>query len=240
VSASETIKAIAIDPAKTNSNVSTAVFVINSTTSISFDSFSSTTGLQLNGATIASGGALELTQNVTWQAGSVFYKTPVNVQKFSTTFHFQVVNPQANGFTLTLQNMGPTALGGDSAGLAYQNITKSVAVKFNFYNYESEGADSTGVYTGGQPPVTPTVDMTSSGVNLRSGDAMEVNLTYDGATLTTTVLDTVTNAKFSMKKTIKIPSTVGADTAYAGFTGGTGGLASTMKILSWKYSTPAP
>src|SRR5581483_5640542 len=108
---------------KSTSNVTTAAYVIQtgSTTPVNFGSgFSSTTGLQLNGTTVASGGALELTQNVTWQAGSVFWKTPVNVKTFTTSFHFQIVNPQANGFTFTIQNVGPTALGGDSAGLAYQ------------------------------------------------------------------------------------------------------------------------
>jgi hypothetical protein len=148
-----------------------------------------------------------------------------------------VVNPQANGLTFTIQNMGATALGGDSAGLAYQDIKKSVAVKFNFYNYNNEGDDSTGVYTDGEPPVTPTVDMTSSGVILRSGDTMQATLSYNGTTLSLTLLDTVTSKKFTMSKAIDIPSTVGANTAYVGFTGGTGGLASTMKILTWTYST---
>jgi hypothetical protein len=238
VSASETIKAIAIDSAKTNSNVSSAAYVINSGLAINFSGgFSSTTGLQLNGATVASGGALELTTNATAQAGSAFWKTPVNVHTFTTSFHFQILNPQANGMTFTIQNVAPTALGGDSAGLGYQNIGKSVAVKFNFYNYNSEGDDSTGVYTDGQAPVTPTVDMTSSGVSLRSGDTMYATLSYNGTTLALTLLDTVTNARFTMSKAINIPSTVGADTAYVGFTGGTGGLASTMKIISWSYST---
>jgi hypothetical protein len=238
VTASETIKAIAIDPAKTNSNVASAAYVIQGALAINFASgFSSTTGLQLNGTTKAVSGALELTQNVTAQAGSVFWKTPVNVKSFTTSFHFRVVNPQANGLTFTIQNMGATALGGDSAGLAYQDIKKSVAVKFNFYNYNNEGDDSTGVYTDGEPPVTPTVDMTSSGVILRSGDTMQATLSYNGTTLSLTLLDTVTSKKFTMSKAIDIPSTVGANTAYVGFTGGTGGLASTMKILTWTYST---
>ena len=240
VSASETIKAIAIDSAKTNSVVSSAVYEINTGLAINFSGgFSSTAGLQLNGSTVASGGALDLTTGATAQAGSAFWTTPVNVQKFTSGFHFQVVNPQANGLTFTIQNVAPTALGGNSAGLGYQNIAKSVAVKFNFYNYNSEGNDSTGVYTDGQAPVTPTVDMTSSGVNLRSGDIMYATLSYDGTTLTMTLYDTVTNAHFTMSKAINIPSTVGANTAYVGFTGGTGGLASTIKILKWTYSTSA-
>jgi hypothetical protein len=37
---------------------------------------------------------------------------------------------------------------------------------------------------------------------------------------------------------MNIPSIVGSNAAYVGFTGGTGGLAATQKILTWTYSTP--
>jgi hypothetical protein len=36
---------------------------------------------------------------------------------------------------------------------------------------------------------------------------------------------------------INIPATVGANTAYAGFTAGTGGYTATQEILNWTYST---
>ena len=133
--------------------------------------------------------------------------------------------------------MGPTALGGDSAGLGYQDIQKSVAVKFNFYNYENEGSDSTGVYTNGQPPVLPTVDISPSGIVLGSGDSIQAQITYDGTTLTLNLHDLVTDDTFTMSQMINIPSTVGGNTAYVGFTGGTGGLSASQKILSWTYST---
>jgi hypothetical protein len=64
---------------------------------------------------------------------------------------------------------------------------------------------------------------------------MHVHLTYDGTTLTLTLTDTVTNATFSMSQAINVPSTVGANTAWAGFTAGTGGTVSTQEILTWTY-----
>jgi hypothetical protein len=72
-------------------------------------------------------------------------------------------------------------------------------------------------------------------VNLHSGDAMHAHLTYDGTTLTLTLTDTVTNASFTMSQAIDIPSTVGSNTAFVGFTAGTGGTVSTQEILTWSY-----
>ena len=81
--------------------------------------------------------------------------------------------------------------------------------------------------------------MTSSEVNLHSGDIMVVQAVYDGATLTMTITDTVTNATFSTSFTINIPATVGGNTAYMGFTGGTGTFTASQEILTWTYAPVA-
>ena len=52
--------------------------------------------------------------------------------------------------TFTIQNVGPTALGGPGAGLGYVTIQKSVAIKFDLYNNAGEGPDSTGLISMGQ------------------------------------------------------------------------------------------
>lgn len=239
---SETIKAVAISPKLHNSNIGSSAYVIQQGgSSINFGSgFSSTAGLTLNGSAVATDDTrLQLTTGGLWQGGSVWWNAPINIQAFTTSFEFQLSAAQANGFTFTIQNVGTKALGGDSAGLGYQNILKSVAVKFNIYNYENEGDNSTGVYTNGEPPTTPTVNLTPSGIILASGDVIEAKLTYNGVTLTLSLHDTVTNDNFSMTKVIDIPQTVGADTAYVGFTGGTGGLSASQKLLTWTYSTQA-
>lgn len=242
VSASETIEAIAIDPSLQNSNVVASAYVIqNGGSSIDFGSgFSTTAGLTLNGSAAASSNSsLSLTTGALEQAGSVFWNAPINIQSFTTSFEFQLANAQGNGFTFTVQNMGPTALGGDSAGLGYQDIQNSVAVKFNFYNYENEGSDSTGLYTDGEPPVLPSVDISSSGIELGSGDSIRAQITYDGTTLKLTLHDLVNNDTFTWSQAINIPQIVGGDTAYVGFTGGTGGLSATQNIVNWTYTTQA-
>lgn len=46
-------------------------------------------------------------------------------------------------------------------------------------------------------------------------------------TLPLTLTDTITNASFTTSTAINIPATVGANTAYVGFTADTGGLTAT-------------
>jgi hypothetical protein len=243
VATTETITAIAIDPLLQNSNVAVGRYTIqNPATSIDFSQgFSSTTGLTLNGSATASNDSrLQLTDGGLNQAGSVFWNTPVGVQSFTTTFEFQISGAaEANGFTFCIQNapQGLNALGGSSSGLGYGGITKSVAVKFNFYDFNGSGANSTGVYTKGDAPISPFVDITPSGILLNHGDSIQAQITYDGKTLTLNLLDFVTNQTFTMTQDIDISAVVGGNTAYVGFTGGTGGLSSSQKLLSWTYET---
>jgi hypothetical protein len=242
VAASKTIAAIAIDPALQNSDVAAAAYVIQAAgSSINFGGgFSSTAGLTLNGSTVATNDTrLQLTNGQKAEAGSMFWSQPISIQQFTTDFEFQLSLAQGDGFTFTIQNIGRTALGGAYGGLAYQGIGKSVAVKFDFYSNAGEGGDSTGVYTDGAPPTVPAVDLTSSGIALKSGDSIQAHITYDGTTLTMNLHDLVNNKTFTLTKVINIPQIVGANTAYVGFTGSTGGLTSSQKILTWTYTAAA-
>jgi hypothetical protein len=161
----------------------------------------------------------------------------VNVQSFATDFKFKSTNATADGFTFTIQNAGSTALGGVGGALGYQHIGNSVAVKFDlFQNTGDPSNNSTGIFIDGAVPIGPTsIDLTGSGINLHSGDEMDANLTYNGAVLTLTLTDMVTSATWSHPFTINIPATVGGNSAYVGFTAGTGGLSATQQILSWTF-----
>ena len=198
-------------------------------------------GLTLNGSAVNTDDSrLQLTTGGTYQAGSVFWNQTIGVQSFTTDFLFQLSNAQADGFTFAIQGIGPKALGAAGSGLGYQNIGKSVGIKFDLYSNSGEGTDSTGFYTNGAVPTMPAVDMTSSDVLLRSGDAILAHITYDGTTLTLNLHDLVTNKTFVLAQAINIPQIVGANTAYVGFTGSTGGLSASQKILYWTYATQTP
>jgi len=217
--------------------------------------FASAAGLlTLNGSTLLNGSNLELTDGGGNEAGSAFSTTALPVQRFNTTFNFQLTNAQADGFTFTIQGQGPTALGGTGGGLGYAGdnggggIPTSVAVKFDLYDNAGEGPDSTGLFVNGDSPTVPlpgdnpldtSVDLSASGVDLHNGHAMQVALQYDGATLQETITDTATQATFSQSYAIDIPAIVGANGAYVGFTAGTGGATAVQDILSWTY-TPLP
>jgi hypothetical protein len=160
------------------------------------------------------------------------------VQSFTTDFTFQLTSATGDGFTFTLQNAGANAVGRSGSSLGYQGIGSSVAIKFDLYNNSGEGNNSTGFYTNGDAPTVPALDLTPSGVNLHNGNPVHAHITYDGATLSLTLTDLVTNATFSTSTAINIPAIVGANTAYAGFTAGTYEAAANQSILNWTYTTP--
>jgi hypothetical protein len=190
----------------------------------------------LNGSTDLDDSRLQLTDGGSGEAGSAWFYTPVNVQEFSTTFVFQLSNPVADGMTFAIQGVGVNALGASGGGLGYQKIAKSIAIKFDLYSNAGEGPDSTGLYTGGASPTVPAINLSATGINLHSDDAMQVQLTYNGTTLAMTIEDIVTGAAYSTSWAVNIPSIVGGNSAYVGFTGGTGGNSSSQKILTWTYS----
>jgi len=246
VSTTTTIKAIAAASGYNDSLVASGTYTIStSSTGINYGSGFTSTGLTLNGTAALSGTRLRLTNGGTNQAGSAFASTAINITNFTTDFSFQMSSAQADGMTFTIQNTGATALGPSGGGLGYgpdspsgtPGIPKSVAVKFDIYNNNGEGTDSTGLYLNGASPTTPAVDMTSSGVTLLSGDIFNVHITYDGTTLTMTITDASTSKTFTTSWAVNIPSTVGANSAYVGFTGGTGGLTAIQDVITWTYTT---
>ncbi len=239
---SETVQAIAIAPGLFSSAVVSANYTIQPVYTIDFSQgFAAANGpMQFNGSTDLDDFRLQLTNGGSFEAGSAFYATPVNIQSFSTTFQLQLSNPGADGMTFTIQNVGPSALGNSGGGLGYATIPNSVAIKFDIYNNAGEGPDSTGMYFNGATPTVPAINLTGSGIDLHSGDYMNVSITYDGNNLNVNITDDLTLATWSQTFAINIPAIVGSKTAYVGFTGGTGGLSSSQKLTAWTYLVGPP
>src|SRR6202030_4514670 len=190
--------------------------------------------LTFNGSAGLSNGLLQLTNGGSNEAGSAWFNSTVNITQFTNDFAFQLVNPNADGITFTIQNAGLAALGGMGGNLGYAGIANSVAVKFDLYNNSGEGINSTGLYQNGALPMTPASDLTSSGINLHSGDKLAVHMTYNGATLAMTITDGATGAVYNTSWPINIPQVIGSNTAYLGFTSGTGGV----QVTRMTHTTP--
>jgi hypothetical protein len=252
VAATETLEAIAAEPNAPSSPTAIAAYTIqNGTPMINYGSgFSSSAGLSLVSSTTVTGNLLQLTTaGAVASQGAAWFATPVAVGEFTTDFNFQLLNAKGGGITFAIQNAGRSAIGPGGSGLGYGasqpggtgGMAKSVAVKFDVYNNDGEGSDSTGIYTDGASPTIPASDMTASGVTLRSGHVLHAHITYDGENLMLTLTDTVTSAAFTQTWAINIPSIVGAQTAYVGFTGSFGGgLSMTPDILNWTLTNAGP
>ncbi|WP_158615554.1 MBG domain-containing protein [Acidipila sp. EB88] len=196
--------------------------------------------LQLNGSATLNGSRLRLTDGKLNEAATAFFPTAVNVQSFTNDFTFQLTNPAADGITMLIQADGPTALGASGGGLGLApGIKKSVAVKFDLYSNSGESTDSTGLYLNGQLPTIPSLDLSGTGVTLKSGAIFAVHSVYDGALLNVTITNTATGVASTQSYAVDIPGTLGATSAYLGFSAGTGSLVSTQEILTWSY-TPSP
>ena len=213
---------------------------------IDFDSgfLTSGTALALNhssgiGNPSLDGSKLELTNGSADEARSAYYLTKVNIRRFQTQFEFQILNPTANGFTFCIQRGALTATGGDGADLGYVPIPASIAIKFNIY----PDVSTTGLYINGAPSTEPglaDIDVKAiSGIDFHSGHIMSVTLTYSDGILNEHIVDLTTKTVFTQEYSINIPSTIGASSAYAGFTAATAVSpdTSTDDLLTWTFTS---
>jgi hypothetical protein len=199
--------------------------------------------------------------NPGFELGSAWYAAPVPVSTFKTQFNLQFTGSNSNGAyglgtTFCIQNQpaatsspaqfsyvsgGPLTIGNGSSALGYGpptdanagttgGLASSLAIKFDLSH------NSTGLYTNGAIP-TSAGEVAITGVNLSAGNPLAVVLSYNGTTLTMTVTDTVTHGTFTNNWTINIPSVVGGNTAYVGFTAATSYWWANQDIQSWTYSS---
>jgi hypothetical protein len=211
--------------------------------------FASHDDLMADGTTTFAGTAARLTDGQNGQAGSLFTRQRVGIRGFATTFTFQVSDgtaTRADGFTFAIQGNFPTALGPSGAALGYQAIANSVAIKFDFFKPRGNHS-STGLYVDGHTPSNPPdtlpgdvyVELNGTGIDFNSGHQFQVDLAYDGSTLTETITDLtdLTVQPFTTQYAVDIRAHVGGDTAFVGFTGGAGsvGFNSVQDIQTWTY-----
>ncbi len=209
--------------------------------------FTNATDLAVNGSAFVSPtqNLVELTNAVN-QAGSIFSGTRFTVGNFTNTFDVRLHEGEqpnyADGFTFVLQANSPTALGQPAEGIGYRGIGNSVAVVFSTYPHVGDpSTSSVGLALNGAAPVL-RVDTIPSGVLLDSQDIKQIDLGYDGTTLAVRVEDILTQKVFTTSFAVNIAQIIGSDTAYVGFTGGSGsgGDWNLEDVLSWKFTSRVP
>jgi hypothetical protein len=227
-------------------------------------SFGGASGLTLNGtANISKAKSIVLTDNAqagldgvprpfvpTFQAGSVFCTDPIGVSNLQCRFTVKLTgidpNNMADGFTFTVQTVGPRALGSSGAGMGYAadpldltntaaRIPGSLALAFNIVNntlnFWRDGVISA---------AKPVTDFGTHGIALNSGHALFVAVAFSDAakTITVTVVDTSTQATtgaltidhVDLQRFLKLGSPA---LAHIGFTAGTGTKNARQELIDW-------
>ena len=173
---------------------------------------------------------------------------------FAASFTYTPSNgssPRADGITFVLQNStnGTSALGPPGGALGYSTndqysgiatIAPSIAYEINIFNGHNIG---TNLVTSSTTPATLVfnkVDGTQpGGVNVNSGDPINVTLTYDpiGHTITENLSDATTSATYGpvVYSNISLPEILDSPVAFIGFTGATGGLNAQQDITNFSY-----
>jgi Legume lectin domain len=221
--------------------------------SVVFSDFSTSAGLQLNGNAAAGAGVgnvLRLVPATTNQSGSAFSTVQVNASDFSTVFQFRLSDRGgiadgsgqvgADGFTFTLQTVANTA-GGSGGGLGYEGLSPSVAVEFD--TFANTGApifdpssNHLGIDINGSVVSVQTVDVAP---DFDDGNRWTAWIDYSNATKTLEVRVSETALRPTLptlSRNIDIFGILNQNTAFVGFTAGTGGAFENHDILNWQYN----
>jgi hypothetical protein len=185
------------------------------------------------------------------QAGTFFYHQLVPVTAFNTQFSFRFsevggihdgVESGGDGFVFAIQPVDPS-FGGNGGGgaLAFSDVSPSVGVEFDTFSnlqFADISTNHLGVNTSGSMTSQKQLDVAD---RFDNGKKWYVWIDYDGTTLEVRANQTGQRpAEPMLSYAIDIPATVGADTAYVGFTAATGGAHANHDILSWRYEDSPP
>jgi hypothetical protein len=249
--------------ALTKSSTAVVIGVTNPPSVIGFNGTGSNWILnQLPGVTFLpfiTNDVLELTDGNGSEASSAFYDIPQYIGGFTASFTYQVgpASSVADGATFCIQDntntafedttnasvfgLGPSAVGGGGGALGYNGLTPSAAFEMNLYlsspggvgiEFATNGATG---QTAGSPPYGATTP-----VNISSFDPILVQLVYSNNVLDVTLSDG--KLVYKTNYFCDIPAVLGSSSAYIGFTGGDGSVASVQTVSGFQfiYTQPSP
>jgi hypothetical protein len=208
--------------------------------------------------TTAADNVLRLTDLAGFDVGSVFTTQGWDLERpsrgtngssgFSASFTFTMPrrsDPPADGFAFVLQRSSPTAVGEVGNGLGYQNISNSLAIKFDLYAGGVK-ISRTNLYAngwmddaGGNVPFDLSngnlyrVDISYDSVGRKLFERI-TNLTVAGVPFETTY-STAATGPTSVAPLI-LDQLLGQECAYVGFTGATGASLAEQQITAFSIN----
>jgi hypothetical protein len=202
-----------------------------------------------------SGNSLTITTDSNNEHNSAFYNNPQIVTGFMVTFSLQVTGSAGGeGVAFVIQNdpMGPQAVGSQDGGsaLGYLGIQFSAAVAFNVNSQQNPNHAGMGHFgetdffyddqfgnTNTQDLATGHTYLDTTPVELSTNGPIQVTLMYDNVSknLVETLTDSAGNTFTHTYAGIDIPAIVGGNTAYVGFTGGTGTVSAYQTFSNFTY-----
>jgi hypothetical protein len=212
--------------------------------SFNFSNFASTSGLSINGNAAQNGNKLRLTPALGNQSGSVFSTNSISLglnASFSTFFSFEILNRGglgngADGLTFTVQT-NSNSVGGIGGGIGYEGIPNSMAVEFDtFDNSEFGGSNHVGIDLNGSVTSVVTTGLLSP--DFDNGQVWFAWVDYNGMTSVLQARWSQSNvrpAAAMLTHTVNLPTVLGGNNAFVGFTSGTGGGFGEHNILSWAF-----
>lgn len=220
-------------------------------TTILFNDFSSTAGLQLNGSAARVGNVLRLTPAALGQSGSTFSTSAVSLASdasFSTAFRFQITQSGgicdidgcgADGIVFVVQTVSNTA-GGSGGGIGYSGLPHSVGIEFDTWqNGWDPNGNHVGVDISGNIASAATTNIAT---RMNNGNIWSAWIDYNGATdlLELRLAEggaAARPASATLSYTVDLTVPLGTTNAFVGFTAGTGSAYGNHDILNWQFNS---
>lgn len=222
----------------------------NAKADFTFFSFSDVSSLQINGDAQQAGDALQLSSATSFSSGSAFTRSAVslgNQNSFSTYFQFRILNSGgitdsdgigADGLVFVVQTVANN-VGGAGGQIGYGGITNSVGIEFDTWNNSLSFGDPDGNHVGididgniASVAVAPEPTRFNNGLVWNAW--VDYNGATDGLEIRWSTLAT-RPVSSQLSRTVDLVSILGGDTAFVGFTSGTGSAWGDHQILSWSY-----
>jgi hypothetical protein len=193
------------------------------------------------------GNVLTITDNGQSENGSAYLQTPVNITgPFQVSFTYQVLGgiagAEADGVCFVMHNdpRGPSVLSGGGGTFGIAGVNPSAELEFNIYPPANGGEGIAFNINGNLGNYGTAVNTPTAPVVLDTGHHINVVFTYAAGIGRVTLTDAETQATFNTTINLTalgtdLPTLVGGNTAYVGFSGADGGVASYQQISNFRF-----